>query len=291
MSERGVFAVDRGIWDHPSFAREPFTEREAWVWLVGAAAWKQSRVRAGRHPVTVERGQAAFSERFLAVKWRWSKSRVHRFLDRLKIEAMVTISADHETNRITICNYEKYAFDGTTRNAKSGPQTEPIADQPRTKEEELKEGKKEEKKDSRSDEFEEFWKACPKRMGSNPKALAEKKFRAVVKSGADPQAITLAARQWATSDRDKIGTPYIPQVSTWLGQQRFDDYRPPPSTAGPLQAPAGAPTDEELRRKYARQHHTVPPEAKAGCGGGPRTDHARELRRDGAEIRPILRAF
>ncbi len=38
MSERGVFAVDRGIWDHPMFACEPFTEREAWQWLIAEAA-------------------------------------------------------------------------------------------------------------------------------------------------------------------------------------------------------------------------------------------------------------
>jgi len=30
----GFFAVDRGIFDNPSFAAEPFTQREAWMWLV-----------------------------------------------------------------------------------------------------------------------------------------------------------------------------------------------------------------------------------------------------------------
>lgn len=45
MSERGVFAVDRGVWDHPMFADEPFTEREAWLWMVSAAAWMSKRVR------------------------------------------------------------------------------------------------------------------------------------------------------------------------------------------------------------------------------------------------------
>ena len=46
MSGRGVFAVDRGIWSDPDFADEPFTEREAFMWLVGEAAWKPYRKRA-----------------------------------------------------------------------------------------------------------------------------------------------------------------------------------------------------------------------------------------------------
>jgi hypothetical protein len=46
MSGRGVFAVDRGIWADPDFADEPFTEREAFMWLIGEAAWKPYRKRA-----------------------------------------------------------------------------------------------------------------------------------------------------------------------------------------------------------------------------------------------------
>lgn len=40
MSERGVLAVDRGVFEHPSFARVPFTEREAWLWLISEAAYR-----------------------------------------------------------------------------------------------------------------------------------------------------------------------------------------------------------------------------------------------------------
>jgi hypothetical protein len=39
MSERGVFAMDQGIFEHPTFAPEPFTEREAWMWLIAEAAF------------------------------------------------------------------------------------------------------------------------------------------------------------------------------------------------------------------------------------------------------------
>jgi hypothetical protein len=31
MTTRGFFAVDRGVFDHPAFAPEPFTECQAWL--------------------------------------------------------------------------------------------------------------------------------------------------------------------------------------------------------------------------------------------------------------------
>jgi hypothetical protein len=87
VSERGVFAVDRGIWDHPSFANEPLTEREAWIWLIGEAAFKPHRRRVGSVAVELKPGQLAASTRFMAGKWGWSESRVRRFLNRLKTDA------------------------------------------------------------------------------------------------------------------------------------------------------------------------------------------------------------
>lgn len=124
MSERGVFAIDRGIFDHPVFADERLTEREAWQWLIAEAAWRERAKRVGSVVVQLKRGQLAASVRFMAEAWGWSKSRVGRFLDRLKIETMV--STDNWTGVlvITICNYDKYQRvslpDGTVTGTPSG---------------------------------------------------------------------------------------------------------------------------------------------------------------------------
>ena len=107
MSERGVFAVDRGVFDHQFFAREPYTEREAWLWMIGAAAWKATQVRVGRQVVMLERGQLAFSTRFLAGKFRWPQSRMVRFTKRLETNSMVSTVATRGSTQITICNYNK----------------------------------------------------------------------------------------------------------------------------------------------------------------------------------------
>jgi hypothetical protein len=108
MSERGVFALDRGWFEHPMFAAEPFTEREAWAWLISEAAYKPHRRRIGNFQVNLGRGQLAASIRFLAEKWSWHRSKVDRFLERLKIETMVETQTETGITTITICKYDKY---------------------------------------------------------------------------------------------------------------------------------------------------------------------------------------
>lgn len=139
MSDQGVFQVHRGIFDHPIFAPEPFTEREAWLWMIATAAWKATRVRFGRKMIALERGQLIFSERFLAEKWQWAKTTVRRFLARLCEGNMITQKTDRDATLITICNYDEYQFGGTTERTTGGP----LADHSRTKEEELKHLRKE----------------------------------------------------------------------------------------------------------------------------------------------------
>ena len=137
-NERGVFAVDRGVFDHPLFANEAFTEREAWLWLVGQAAWRETRVRVGHTVFNLARGQCAYSVRFLATKWQWEPTRVHRFLKKLKSDTMIATEVQRDATQITICNYEKYAFDG---NARATPIATPAATEvqrSRNKEEEPK---------------------------------------------------------------------------------------------------------------------------------------------------------
>lgn len=111
-ADRGFIAVARDLFDHTRFAKEPFTEREAWIWMIAEAAWKPTSARVGRVTIQLERGQLAFSTRFLAEKWRWSEARVRRFLDRLQGDAQNDALATHQTTQsatqITICKHDDY---------------------------------------------------------------------------------------------------------------------------------------------------------------------------------------
>lgn len=105
-----------------------------------------------------------------------------------------------------------------------------------------------------TDDFEEFWKAYPKRDGANPKAPARKAFLAAVKAGIEASEIVAGAGACAAKDRDKIGTPYIPQAVKWLRDRRWEDYSataPPEPEDAPKGWRPGLPTHEELKRKFA----------------------------------------
>lgn len=109
MSELGVFAVDRAVFSHPLLTTgEPFSRREAWLWLISEAAWKPRKVGRIGAVIELERGQLAHSVRFIADAWGWSKSSVDRFLTRLKTGTMIGTSTGTGLLVITICNYDAY---------------------------------------------------------------------------------------------------------------------------------------------------------------------------------------
>lgn len=79
----------------------------------------------------------------------------------------------------------------------------------------------------RDEQFEEFWKAYPRRDGANPKSPAEKLFLAAVKGGEPPENIIRGARVCATLESKHVGTPFIPQAVKWLRDKRWRDYQEP----------------------------------------------------------------
>lgn len=108
MSERGVVAMDRGIFTDTDFADEPLTEREAFMWLVAEAAWKPHDKRIGAHVIHLDRGQVAASIRFMAEAWKWSKSRVDRFLKRLQNRDTIGTHARDSLTVVTIRKYDDF---------------------------------------------------------------------------------------------------------------------------------------------------------------------------------------
>lgn len=74
------YTLRRRFWEHPLFNRdEPFSEPIAWLWLV-----EQSQTEGISTP-----GQFTVTLRGLAAIWHWPKSRVSRFLARLKNEGVI----------------------------------------------------------------------------------------------------------------------------------------------------------------------------------------------------------
>jgi len=75
----------------------PFCHMAAWQDLLCLADYKTGIV-------------TDISQRFLAKRWGWDRSKVRRFIEKLKSESMInpTHQSTHESTHLTIVNYGKY---------------------------------------------------------------------------------------------------------------------------------------------------------------------------------------
>lgn len=113
MTERGTIVIDRGLFGHSRFADEPFTEREAWAWLIAEAAFRPHCRRVGTVRVELKRGQLAHSTRYMAEAWQWPQSNVRRFLARLaeydgSDEPLIELDVGSGVTVVTIRKYNDY---------------------------------------------------------------------------------------------------------------------------------------------------------------------------------------
>lgn len=145
MTERGTYCLDRGLFGHPRFAPEPFTEREAWSWMIGQAAFRPHCHRVGNFRIMLKRGQFAHSIRWMAETWQWSPTTVRRFLDKLSVEiegdgAMIGTATDNGITVVTICNYNKFQPVAASEFTENGAPNGAEVAQQRHKEEAFAEG-------------------------------------------------------------------------------------------------------------------------------------------------------
>lgn len=111
--------VQTSIFDHEAFAPEPLTEREAWLWLIANAAWKDTRHRVGSQMVEVPVGSLFVTLRGLQNEWKWgSDFKVRSFLALLRDQEMIVMNSNAGKTQITICNYSRYQNLEREENAK-----------------------------------------------------------------------------------------------------------------------------------------------------------------------------
>ena len=92
-------------------------------------------------------------------------------------------------------------------------------------------------------DFDRFWRAYPRRDGSNPRKPASEKFARCIRDGVDPATLIAAAEAYRREcDRTgSNGTPHVAQALTWFNQRRWEDYAiPDPPEADSRDFPAAA---------------------------------------------------
>lgn len=204
-NNQGWIKLHRSITDSPEWRAEPFTRSQAWIDLLLLANHKTGHIRIRGILVTVERGQVGYSEETLAIRWRWSRGKVRRFLQHLIELSQISRNSVQQNPRvsslITITNYELYQANDTTNGTTKSQQT--------VQEQECKN-----KKNKYSDDFLSFYEAYPRRA-NKPAA-----YRAWKKHNGDLPSLEILyaaietqkqSKQWQ-ADNGK----YIPYPATWL---------------------------------------------------------------------------
>jgi len=210
----------------PSLQAQPVVLGYAWEWMVAEAAWRDTRANVNGKMVAVQRGQFTHSIRFMAEAFGWDRCAVARFIKRLQTETMIETSTETGQLVITICNYEKYQAD--TRDAETGPGTDPETevrqerDRARQRKKNPRTQEEKEKKDSCDpaviDTFEIAWRHYPRKVG---KAAARKAWlKATGRAPADQILAALGEFTRATRETDP---KFVPHLTTWLNQGRWDD--------------------------------------------------------------------
>jgi hypothetical protein len=211
---KGTVNISRSIWSDVAFKKQPFTEREAFMWLIMEASYLPREKRVGSVIVQTLRGQCATSVRFMADAWNWPKSTVSRFLKRLENRDMIGTDSGTGVTLITISKYDDYQAEikesGTPIKPKAGQQRDSSGTN-------YKKGLIKDNNITPSisppiDElFDQFWNACPRRVG---KGQAEKKFKAALKVASFDEIMRgLARYSMAVDGKDKN---FVKHPSTWL---------------------------------------------------------------------------
>lgn len=106
------------IFDHDLFDEEPFTEREAWLWMITKAAWSETRHRVGSKVHVVPVGSFFITLREMQEVFKWkSDKKVRGLLSLLERENMINVKTDAGKTQVTICNYSKYQDAGRSGDA------------------------------------------------------------------------------------------------------------------------------------------------------------------------------
>ena len=92
------------VWD----SKEPFDKRSAWVDILLMVNHKKGKTLLGNELIEVDRGERITSERKLAEKWNWSRTKVRSFLELLEKEKMIKIKRDKKKTTLKVLNYSVY---------------------------------------------------------------------------------------------------------------------------------------------------------------------------------------
>ena len=220
----GFFKVWRSLTRSDFWLGEKFDRPRAFIDLVSLANYQTGQIRRRGMTITVNRGQVGWSQDALAERWKWSKNKVRRFLDELKVDGRISIETALKniavSALITITNYDQYQGDGTVNETEDGTGI-------RSKE--VKEKNTNPPRPyggvsarDRIDFFEALWTVYPKKSG---KDAALRNYRASVKTDKDMWLIDIALENYLDHiEREGTEQKYVKGAAAFF--YRWRDWVP-----------------------------------------------------------------
>ncbi len=204
----GYIKLHRTSLDHPIFRKEPYTEVQAWIWLIAHVYFKDATVRVENYVVDVKRGQILASPNYLAKIWDWHSSKVRRFLKRLCKCNMIDIQTDKGISVICLTNYDTYQFtnEGTDKLPTNDRQPTDNKIKNVNKGKEIILGQK----------FEDIWNKLQYKRGSKKRAYNT--YKRLINID-DTKLVTL----YNNLCKQTTEKQYIPHFSTWLNDERYNE--------------------------------------------------------------------
>jgi len=141
---KGYYLMEKGFSKLPIFKKEPYTEREAWSYLIENAAYQPYLKEVDGMAIPLGMGQLVASARFLAEEWNWrtkngwAKDRANRLIQKFVRHGWITVDTNYyvecdssETfsskrynkrpSLITICDYKELQHKfGQGKDSKTG---------------------------------------------------------------------------------------------------------------------------------------------------------------------------
>ena len=205
---QGYIKIDRSILYHPALYKrgQVFCEKGAFLWLLLEASFVDRKYRIKDKEIYLKRGQLCCSLSYMAEAWGWDKSKVQRFLDKLKQFDTITTDTLSDTpidtpNVLTICHYDKY---------QDTPNDTPTDNK----------HNKRNNKDNKYilSKFDEFWSKVKRKVS---KGQSEKAFKKLAREWIDKPSELASLYNQHCASKDDIQFSQHP--STWLNAKGFED--------------------------------------------------------------------
>ena len=107
-TDRGYIKIYRNIRDHWIWDLGPYDKAHAWIDLIILMNHEDKVIPFNGRPIRIKKGQHMTSLSILAKRWKWSRSKTHRFLNELEKHEMITKKRYGDGTLLTIVNYGIY---------------------------------------------------------------------------------------------------------------------------------------------------------------------------------------